>query len=250
MAFHQGHVVAIVDSNNKPIREFNENGQKVVRIPFGSEYKIRLKNKNNKRCYATVEIDGMDVSSEKQRLVFGPNQELDLERFVDSMTTGQKFKFVSAGDSQVQDPTSKENGKIKVTFYPEYIFQTITTLAQPTYQPFWGHSGILRSYTNKSVDGGISCSTNSAFHMRGVEGAANNVQLDTCMVANDAGATVGGSTSDQKFTVSNESFVTDTPVVIEIQLKGPSREPVYKVLKDGKEIPCELSPDGIWLKVG
>jgi hypothetical protein len=257
MAFAKpGYVVSVVDSSNKPIREFMENGVRVARIPFSSEYKVRLKNTTNKRCYAEVEIDGMKIDAEARRLVFGADQEIDLERFVDSMKTGQRFKFVSSGDSQVQDPTSKENGKIKVTFYPEKIYpyatSWTTTVSSP--QPWWGgHSGILRSYTNSSAgNGGMGtvCSTN-AFHMRGaVEGNAANVQLDSCMVTKDAGATVGGSTSSQEFKLSNESFFTETPVVIEIQLRGPSREPVYKVLKDGKEIACELSPDGLWLKVG
>lgn len=227
-----GYVVAVINHNNQPVREFNENGVRVARVPFGTEYKLRLKNKTNRRCYAEIEIDGMKIDSQGRRLIMGAGQEIDVERFLDSLNKGNRFKFVSPTDSGVQDPTSADNGKVRVTFYPEMPSFTIRHDPTPWYgYPFW-----TRSYINNHVDSVYNpldvkygCATNAAASTSGIlRGTSCNtqpqVQLDCQSVKGDAGATVGGSESSQKFTTSHESFVTEAPVVIEILMKGPSEE--------------------------
>jgi hypothetical protein len=46
------------------------------------------------------------------------NGSVDLERFVADLDKGRCFKFVPTSHRDVQDPTSKENGVITVTFQP------------------------------------------------------------------------------------------------------------------------------------
>ena len=93
MAYNNKFVVSVLVSG-KPLRELNVQGKRTCTIPFGSEYKIRIKNRNNIRAMASLSIDGTDVLCGK-RIILGPNETVDLERFVDDKDSGSKFKFIS-----------------------------------------------------------------------------------------------------------------------------------------------------------
>ena len=103
--------------DNNPVREFN--GE--VAIPFDTEYKLRLKNSNHRRCSATVWIDGAKAS-EIGNFIIDSTDYLDLERFLDrSLTEGKRFKFVPLDHPDVDDPNRVENGIIKVEFRLEKL---------------------------------------------------------------------------------------------------------------------------------
>ena len=63
-----GYVVVLLHQG-KPVREFAEGSQKVCRIPFDSEYTIRIKNKTWRRALVSISIDGTDVLSGGKRLI-------------------------------------------------------------------------------------------------------------------------------------------------------------------------------------
>ena len=108
-------VLSIIN-DGYPVREFRSIGNSEVALRFGSEYKIRLKNKNDRSCTARVFIDGKKVSTLGD-LIIHPSGTIDLERFIStSLDSGKKFKFVKLNDSSVDDPTSSQNGIIKVEF--------------------------------------------------------------------------------------------------------------------------------------
>ncbi len=99
-----------------PVKETGNNYNRQVAIPFNSEYKILLKNKNDRKCTASVFIDGRPVSKIGD-FIINANGSLHLERFLDSsLKEGKKFKFVPLTDPSVDDPTSTQNGIIKVEF--------------------------------------------------------------------------------------------------------------------------------------
>jgi len=117
-AIQQDFTLTVLKDNN-PVREFN--GQ--VAIPFNTEYKLRLKNNHQRRCSATVYIDGAKVS-EMGNFIINGNDILDLERFLnDSLTEGKRFKFVPLSHPDVDDPSRAENGIIKVEFKVEKLQQ-------------------------------------------------------------------------------------------------------------------------------
>ncbi len=63
-----------------------------------------------------ITIDGANVS-QLGDLIIPANGEVDLERFIDvSLTEGQRFKFVSLEDLDVDDPSREENGQIIAEF--------------------------------------------------------------------------------------------------------------------------------------
>ena len=117
MAYANNYVVSIIH-NDKPIRESNVNGERTARLPFDSEYKIRLKNKTSRRAIVKIDIDGTDILGSD--LVLNGGQTLDLERF---LTSDKKLKFMSvekgARTGEIQDPTNEDNGLINVQFYAE-----------------------------------------------------------------------------------------------------------------------------------
>jgi hypothetical protein len=108
-------VLSIIHDGS-PVKETGYRSSKEVAIPFDSEYKIRLKNKNNRSCTARVFVDGTKVSQLGDFIIHAGGT-VDLERFVDqSLTNGKKFRFVSLDNKDVDDPTSSDNGIIKVEF--------------------------------------------------------------------------------------------------------------------------------------
>jgi len=123
-AYAHGFVVAIIGPTGKPIKEVNEVGTRTVRLPFDSEYKLRIKNNNHKRAKARVFIDGMDITPGRT-FVLNANQELDLERFVvdGDLNKGNRFRFVNkekgASTGEIQDPNSHQLGLVEVKFYRE-----------------------------------------------------------------------------------------------------------------------------------
>ena len=70
------------------------NGINTIKIPFNSEYKIRLKNNDSyRRCLVKIWIDGKPVVDDG--LILRKSETIKLERFIDgNLKTGSKFKFI------------------------------------------------------------------------------------------------------------------------------------------------------------
>lgn len=108
-------VLSIIHDGH-PVKETGRNYDRKVAIPFDSEYKILLKNKNDRGCTAKVFIDGRPVS-QLGDFIINSHDSLHLERFLDSsLKKGKKFKFVPSTHPDVDDPTSSQNGIIEVEF--------------------------------------------------------------------------------------------------------------------------------------
>ena len=86
--------VAVITCNGKILRDFkNDEDNYQVKLPFGSEYGIRLKNLNTTKCAFSVYIDGEDVLN-GSRIILNPNESHDLEGFMDNNIVKNKFKFI------------------------------------------------------------------------------------------------------------------------------------------------------------
>lgn len=231
MAYDSSCVLAVLH-NGHPVREINGK----ISLPFHSEYKIRLKNKhNNLRAKACVWVDGRKVSI-LGNFILHPGETLDLERFLDdSMVSGNRFKFVPLSDSRVNDPTDSENGIIKVEFYREVGWK-IDIKPHPV-DDSWMH----RKYGPQ--DPWIPLDSNYPYSptigSKGLSGGtttccytSNAITSDSFNVSDNAGATVEGSVSGQKF-VRGADFLTETfPITLTLKLKGISnydRQPTIDV---------------------
>src|ERR1700676_1587045 len=86
MTYRKNFVCAI-KVNGKVLRESSDR----VELPFGSEYGVLLKNLDSVRMQARISIDGKEATG---WLIIGPNQSIDVERFVEDLDRGNRFKFI------------------------------------------------------------------------------------------------------------------------------------------------------------
>jgi hypothetical protein len=215
-------VVAILDSKLKSFREYSSerlsNGRKsTVHLPFDSEYQILIKNSHERNIRLDIDIDGTSVTNDGL-IVYSKNQCI-LERFLNS---DRKFKFVPISNSEVADPTSKENGiiTVKINFENSRSPFTIgdneswkrwewTMPFQPSsYPPSYpidrtAGDTVWMSNMPHSVSSGdnIVCSYHSS--LKGSCSSQVTYSCDTIKTrsfASKAGATIEGSKSNQKFT--------------------------------------------------
>jgi len=225
MSYKSDFVLAILH-NGSPVREINN----TVRIPFRSEYKIRLKNKNDVRAKARVWVDGRLVSGMGD-FILNPGETLDLERFLDeSMSRGNRFQFVPLSDGRVNDPTDSFNGEIKVEFYKElthkinfkidwnkiqpigtpWIPDPSGTGNKPDYGQYW-----TVCFNNNALDGNIAHNYVSQSFFTG-----SKLSSIAATPAPSNGATVEGSRSNQKF-VYGDNFETEVfPTTLTLQIRG------------------------------
>lgn len=253
MAYDNKFVVSIL-VNGKPVRELNVKGKRTATVQFGSEYVIRIKNKNRERAMANVSIDGTDVLCGK-RLILGPNEKVDLERFVDEHDGGSKFKFISLEQGEItgeiQDPDSAENGRIVVEFQKEKVSQPVFFLGDPNPHEYFV-KGLSRG--PKKLKSSLTIQANNLDTT--MYGAATNCVADSTFTSSTIGydtssglnipesmkgATVEGSHSDQKFEEGESFPLEHQTTTLEIYLKGPAL-PKSKEYEWGVFVGNERSP--------
>ena len=184
-------MAAAIKVNGRVLREEKD----IVRIPFGSEYTILLKNLETKRAMVNVYIDGENVVP--GGLVLNAGQEIDLERSIknNNLNEGNRFKFIErTGAIENHRGIKLEDGLVRIEYQYEYI--------QTYYQP--GDTRWVYLHEEKlphlPLRHGILRSTS-------VKGIVTNDSYTACSstsqaVANEAGITVPGSKSEQKFEFS------------------------------------------------
>lgn len=113
--------VACIKVNGQILRESDN----TVSIPFGSEYSVLLKNLNSRRVQVKVSVDGKDVT-EGTWLVIGPNQSIELERYISdgNFQSGNRFKFIPMTKAiEKHRGLKSDDGLVRV----EYKTEKVTT---------------------------------------------------------------------------------------------------------------------------
>lgn len=87
---YKDHFVVEVKCRGKILRVVNDE----VRLPFGSEYSIYLKNLNSRKASVKISIDGEDVL-DYQQLILEPNSSTELEGFLRGTAAKNRFKFIN-----------------------------------------------------------------------------------------------------------------------------------------------------------
>ena len=203
---YSNQLAAAIKSNGKILREFKD----TVMIPFGSEYSIYIKNLNSVRALVNVTIDGQDAAP--GGLVVYGNQSLDLERFIKNgnLTEGNRFKFIERTDNiEKHRGIGLEDGLIRIAYKFEQPQFTNTWLKTTKYdyfdEPVYKSKGALRGGYPMVGSATPSYST----------GATVSTQS-----FNDAGITVPGSKSEQRFQTASWFATEVTEYVMVIKLLG------------------------------
>jgi hypothetical protein len=213
---HQNKLVFAIKSNGKVLREHGD----TIYIPFSSEYSLYVKNLNSVRCQFDIQIDGESIST--GGFIVNANSEIEIERFVNNgnLNVGNKFKFIERIASIEKHRGIKaEDGLIRIEY--EFERPAISNVYNPfqfgntfpSYPPgVRGGLGGAVGSTGDWLNQPLYSTTNASFSSD-VAGASatsavlNNVQVQQVaqhisvrnIPVNDAGITVKGEMSNQKF---------------------------------------------------
>jgi hypothetical protein len=238
---YKNDFVAVVKENGKILRE---NGNTVY-LPFGCEYSILLKNLRSRKAVVKVSIDGQDVLN-GSRLIVNPNSELELERFLEDMDKGNRFKFIQK-TSKIQEHRGDkvDDGIIRIEFQYEaevlqrplvdWTYMNNEPLTTFPNHKYYG-TPISCNYDNSSANYGInptmyaSMNVSNATPRRiqisadsttdGLISGEGKVKLDSIQPLQDEGITVKGSESTQQFKVGSVGILENESHVITLMLKG------------------------------
>lgn len=242
--------VLSVIHNGSPVRESGSKHNRQAAIPFGSEYKIRLKNKNDRSCAVRLFIDGTPVSNFGD-FVVSAGGSVDLERFVtDSMNSGKRFKFVTLDHRDVDDPTSSDNGIIRAEFrlakQPNGIWINYPDTKKdwpprwdwperkdyPPNFPYWDHgnsddtNGTYWSFNYNSSTSDIKSrrvqkSSDPVTYSANFCGSMDTVSADPA-ASTEVGATIQGGHSGQSFGYTDLE-VEEKATILQLKMVGIRR---------------------------
>ena len=257
--------VAVVKCGGRILREMDE----TVTLPFGSTYSLLLKNMESRKADVTVSIDGQDVLYGKS-LIVEPNEEFELERFLENLDQGNKFKFIQKTKKIVDHRGDKiDDGLIRIEFAFEQkvIHEQINRTFRNNYhyhysgcRPFTCSPSIFVWETDQSYEPVVTYDTNpnvpnSVGSSGGsVESNANaninsyncsmNDQVQSTPTINepqiniDEGITVQGGQSNQQFYQGNIGLLEQSSVII-IKLRGEtSKGKVKKSITVKSKLEC------------
>ena len=246
-------LVASLKANGKILREFKD----TVYVPFGTEYSILLKNLSTVRCIVNLSIDGTDVVP--GGLVINAGQVVDLERWIKNgnLNEGNKFKFIER-TAQIEQHRGigLEDGIINISYQFEQPQIRATTiwdhntgqwdkqkwLSDQYYgSPMRGIGGsggqVLKSANYPTLNS-VSIGSVTA---QSAEPQLMNVSNNDSASYNDAGITVPGGKSEQKFSTASWFPVLPEKHSIVLKLLGetPDNKPVLKPVTVKAKPKCE-----------
>jgi hypothetical protein len=238
---YKSNFVCALKVGGKILREVGNQ----VELPFGSEYSVLLKNLHSVRAQAQITIDGTVATT---WLILQPNSTLEIERFLrsDNLDRGNRFKFIERTEAVERGRGVKlEDGLIRIEFKKEKVYEAPKVTEHHTYyhhhydpwypyhpyRSYYGRPWITwtgsQSVSGSSVGTGpivamnnVSLTRSSASPIRvNMMKSVSSSQQMLMKDMNDAGITVPGSESNQKF-VTVSDFSTEQSEVITLKLVG------------------------------
>lgn len=177
---YNNQFIVVIKHKGKVLREFSGNA---VRLPFGSDYSIALRNKDSSRkALVEVFVDGKDAL-DGNSIIVGPNQTTELKGFMKGSTVKNKFRFI-----EKTDEISKYRGnfmedglvEIKYSFEEPQTIQWASLVTDNTPRArssFYSDTKFTSSFCSRT-DQVIGCSSKNI---------------------NDSGITVPGAETKQDF---------------------------------------------------
>lgn len=256
---YRDQFVAVVKCGGKVLREVDG----IVRLPFGSEYGIAMKNLSSRDALVKIQIDGQDVNEDG--LIVKAGQDFPLERFIKgNMNEGNRFKFIQKTQKIIENRGDRlDDGMIRIEYWYEkpkpvrvdthhhhhhhhHNDYWIPYRPYPPCRPWitWstGTSAHLQNVTYTS-----SCNatlSSNSYHVGDVE--RGSVQTPEQIVSNainvqmDEGITVPGSVSSQQFSYGTIGELEPNSSVIVIRLAGVTGQgaPVTQAITTKTKLKC------------
>jgi len=209
---YSNNFIAVIKHKGKILRDTNG----VVRLPFGSEYSVLLKNKDSRAAVANIEIDGEDVMGGHQYIVPG-NSTRELKGFLKGLKATNKFRFIRKTKEIAEFRGDRlDDGIVRIEFKFEQK-ESIPWIVYPTFD-----SDTKRSRKNIDNDNydGYHCGGTSIGNVSSTY-TSNAMFCNTmCAPKSDEGITVKGSKVNQNFQYGNVGVLESFSNVINIILRG------------------------------
>lgn len=203
---YRENFVAVIKCNGSILREMSGG---VVRLPFGSNYSILLKNKHVRRASVSIEVDGENVL-DGNTLIIGPNESTEIKGFMRDMSNTNKFKFINK-TKQIQKHRGDrvDDGLVRVSYKFEKSVDTLI------FKPFtyddggWGATAVRdsRAYW-------YYCDSGTTADSSRISAFCSSAPLS------DEGITVKGERIHQGYEYGHIGLLEDTSHVIVLHLKG------------------------------
>lgn len=230
---YSNNFIVVIKHKGKILRDVNG----VVRLPFGSEYSVLLKNKDSRTAVANVEIDGEDVMGGHQYIVPG-NSTRELKGFLKGLKATHKFRFIKKTKEIARFRGDRlDDGLIRVEF--KFEQKNDNTWKGPwIYYPTFGSDvkKTRKNIDNDSSGGYYGSTTTNSYRLND---SISNTSFTSDVVAcfnhfnhvatpkADEGITVKGSKTNQNFQYGDVGPLESFSNVIIVTLRGA-------VKKEGK----------------
>lgn len=224
------------------IRKELANG--TVFVPFGSEYSIRFRNKNERRAVVKFKIDGENASNDGY--IIDAYSHIDIKRYAHKDCA---FKFVSLDSQEAIDfgkngsNEDKLKGLIEANFYLEKKQQWCNTVLsvnpQPSVNPPWGTA---KYWQKRSISSQLD---NVYFHNTSTcDTYTYNPDTVSCKTPASDGATVEGNYTGQSFQKTFTDLESDF-VTLKLFLQGTKLEKNIKkeIEKENENLRKEIEKE-------
>lgn len=226
---YQNKFVVAIKHDGKILREIGD----VVKLPFGSEFTVLVKNLNSRRAKFDLHIDGTDVLGGRS-IVVNANSESEIKRFVtnNNSNVGNAFKFIERTQKIEDGPRGikSDDGIVRVEWWFEKELPEVkTTIHNDVYRsgyfrdPYYWYTfggpylgAVGQNITSEKMASGTSADIRSMVVGLGeISGSASaasySTSTDSYSVSNAvqqkvpqleetlAGITVPGSKVEQEF---------------------------------------------------
>ena len=202
----------------------------IVKIPFGEEYKLFLKNIEARDAVVKVWIDGKSVLGESSIVIAG-NSSTNLEGFLKGNQVKNRFKFIKF-DKNIEENLGydPEDSLIKIQYQfkkQKPIEQEIITTYR--YHDNWWYNPWYPSiYWDRVLCGKPDYSGISESQSYNTINCSS-LSEDSCFISNltssdDLGITVKGSECDQKFQSTYVGELEEQVHTIVLRLSGYAEE--------------------------
>lgn len=198
--------VVAVKHRGKVLRDSNG----IVRLPFGADYSLMLKNKNSVKALVDVEVDGKDVL-DGNSLIIGPNEHTNLKGFMSGRKVRNRFRFIKKTKQISKYRGDRvDDGLIRVSFrFEQPVF--VDSIIFTRYKEYGDYTG--DSFGTSDYSSGTFISSNNfCTYTTGGNNVAESKSSD--------GITVPGAKTNQDFVIGNIGTLEPNSHVIILQLKG------------------------------
>jgi len=218
---YKDNFIVVIKHKGKILRELNGR----IKLPFGSEYSILLKNKDSRSAVANIEIDGEDVMS-GHRYIVSANSTRELKGFLKGINAKNKFRFIKKTKEISEFRGDRlDDGLVKVEFWYEQKQEQV----QPwvIYNSFPYNYGIDWSSNiddSSGIVGGhqFNYTSETSGLTKGNSGVVYSLTMSNRVSKplSDEGITVKGSKINQQFQYGCVGTLENNSSVIIIKLIG------------------------------